>query len=180
MALTIQFIFQAAVMSILLYGCTTWALTKWMEKKPDGNYARILQAILNKSWRQHPTKQLLYGHLPLIMKTIRIRRTRHAGHCWRSRDELISDLLLWSPSQGRAKAEQSAQTYIQQLCVDTGCSPEDLLEVMDGREGWWERVRDIHADGETWWWWWYLLFFFHWVSESLTNIFFLALFIGNF
>ena len=29
--------FQAAVMSILLYGCTTWTLTKRMEKKLDGN-----------------------------------------------------------------------------------------------------------------------------------------------
>ena len=48
---------QASVMSILLYGCTTWTLTKRMEKKLDGNYRRMLQAILNKSWRQHPTPQ---------------------------------------------------------------------------------------------------------------------------
>ena len=42
--------FQAAVVSILLYGCTTWTLTKRMEKKLDGNYTRMLRAILNKSW----------------------------------------------------------------------------------------------------------------------------------
>ena len=30
--------FQAAVVSILLYGCTTWTLTKRMDKKLDGNY----------------------------------------------------------------------------------------------------------------------------------------------
>ena len=41
--------FQAAVVSILLYGCTTWTLTKRMEKKLDGNYTRMLRAILNKS-----------------------------------------------------------------------------------------------------------------------------------
>ena len=46
--------FQAAVVSILLYGCTTWTLTKRLEKKLDGNYTRMLRAILNKSWRQHP------------------------------------------------------------------------------------------------------------------------------
>ena len=50
--------FQVAVVSILLYGCTTWTLTKWMEKKLDGNYTRKLRAILNKSWRQHPTKHI--------------------------------------------------------------------------------------------------------------------------
>ena len=76
--------FQAAVVSILLYGCTTWTLTKLMEKKLDGNYTRMLRAILNKSWRQHPTKHQMYGHQPPITKTINVRRTRHAGHCWRS------------------------------------------------------------------------------------------------
>ena len=72
--------------------------------------------ILNRSWRQHPTKQQLYGHIPPITKTIQIRRTRHARHCWRSRDELISDVLLWTPSHSRAKAGRPARTYIQQLC----------------------------------------------------------------
>ena len=81
--------FQAAVTSILLYGCTTWTLTKRLEKKLDGNYTRMLRAILNKSWQQHPTRHQLYGHLPPITKTIQVRRTRHAGHCWRSRDELM-------------------------------------------------------------------------------------------
>ena len=77
-------------MSILLYGCTTWTPTKCMEKKLDVNYTRMLRAILNKSRRQHPTKQQLYGHLPLTTKTLQVRRIRHAGHCWRSKDELIS------------------------------------------------------------------------------------------
>ena len=81
--------FQAAIVSI--YGCTTWTLTKQVEKKLDGNYTRILRAILKKSWRQHLTKQQLYGHLPPITKTIQVRRTRHAGHTWRRWAELISD-----------------------------------------------------------------------------------------
>ena len=103
--------FQAAVTSILLYGCTTWTLTKRLEKKLDGNYTRMLRAILNKSWRQHPTRHQLYGHLPPITKTIQVRRTRHAGHCWRSRDELIRDVLLWTPTHGRAKAGRPARTF---------------------------------------------------------------------
>ena len=73
--------FQAAIVSILLYGCTTWTLTKRLEKKLDGNYKRMLRAILNKSWQQQPTKHQLYGHLPPITKTIQVRRNRHAGHC---------------------------------------------------------------------------------------------------
>ena len=140
--------FQAVIVSILLYGCTIWTLTKRLEKKLDGNYTRMLQAILNKSWRQQPTKQQLYGHLPTLTKTIKVRRTRHAGHC-RSGNELISDVLLWTPSQGRTKAGRPARTYIQQLCEDKECSPEDLPDAINDRERWQERVRDIRADGTT-------------------------------
>ena len=85
------------------------------------------------------------AHLPPITKTIQVRQTRHAGHCWRSRDELIRDVLLWIPTHGRAKAGQPARTYIQQLCEDTGCCPEDLPRAMNDREEWRERVRDIRA-----------------------------------
>ena len=141
--------FQAAVVSILLYGCTTWMLKKRLEKKPDGSYSRMLRAILNKSWRQHPTKHQLDGHLPPISKTIQVRRAWHAGHCWRSRDELISDVLLWTPTYGRRKAGRPARTYIQQLSDDTGCSPEDLPEAMNDREKCRERVRDIRASVTT-------------------------------
>ena len=102
-------------MSILLYSCTTWTLTKRVRKKLDGNYTRILRAILNKSWKLHPTMQQLYGHLPPITKIIKVRRTRYAEHCWRSRDEFISDVPLWTSSHGRAKAERQARIYIQQL-----------------------------------------------------------------
>ena len=148
--------FQAAIVSILLYGYTTWTLTKRPEKKLDGNYTRMLRAILNKSWRQHPTKHQLYGHLPSITKTIQARRTRNAGHCWRSREELIRDILLWTPTYGRAKTGRPARTYIQQLCEDTGCSSEDLTEAMNDKGKWWERVWDIRASGTTWRWWWYI------------------------
>ena len=145
--------FQAAVVSILIYGCTTWTLTKRLEKKLDGNYTRMLRAMLNKSWWQHPTRHQLYGHLPPITKTIQVRRTRHAGHCWGSRDELINDVLLLTPTCDRAIARRPARIYIQQLCEDTGCSPKDLPEAMNYKEKLRERVRDIRAGGTTWWWW---------------------------
>ena len=34
--------FQAAIVLILLYGCTTWTQIKRLEKKLDGNYTRML------------------------------------------------------------------------------------------------------------------------------------------
>ena len=97
-----------------------------------------------------PQVLIFYGRM-----AIQVRRTRPAGHCWRSRDELIRDVLLWTPTYGRAKAGRPAPTYIQQLCEDTGCCPEDLPRAMNDREEWRERVRDIRAASTTWWWWWW-------------------------
>ena len=116
------------------------------EKKLVGTYTRMLRAILNKSWQQHPTRRQLYGHLP----PIQARRTRHAGHCWRSKDEIVSDVLLWTPAYNQSKAGRPARSFIQQLCDDTGYNPEDLPEAMNDRETWRERVWDIRASRTTW------------------------------
>ena len=122
-----------------------------MEKKLDGNYTRLLQAVLKGHCRTHPTKQVLYSHLPPITKTIHVRRTRHARHCRRSKDELISDILLWTSSHERGRP---TGTYIQQLCADTGYSLENHPGAMDDRNVWRERIREIRAGNTTWWWWW--------------------------
>ena len=43
---------------------------------------------------------------------------------------------IWIPTHSRAKAGRPVRTYIQQLCEDTGCSPEDMPEAMTiGRSG---------------------------------------------
>ena len=78
-----------------------------------------IRAILSKSWRQHPTKQQLHGHLPPITKTIKVRRTRHGGHSWRRREALISDVLQWASSHGRAKARGPSRTYIRDVVLKT-------------------------------------------------------------
>ena len=54
-----------------------------------------------------------------------------------------------TPTHGCASVGRPARTYIQQLCEDTGCNPEDLPEAMSDRERWRETVRDIRADGAT-------------------------------
>ena len=137
--------FQATVASVLMYGCTTWTLTKNMEKRLDGNYTRMLRAVLNISWKQHPTKQLLYGPLPPISQTIKERRARFAGHCWRSKAEIISDVLLWAPKHGNSSQGGRRKNYIKQLCDDAECHPDDLPNMMSDRAIWRERVTRIRA-----------------------------------
>ena len=98
----------------------------------------------------NPGKSSSSFHLLLLL-------TRHAGHCWRSKDEIVSDVLLWTPAYGQSKAGRPARTFIQQLCDDKGCNPEDLPKAMNDRETWRERVRDICASRTSWWWWLLLL-----------------------
>ena len=64
-------------------GCTIWTLIKRFAKKLNRNSTRILRVMLNKYWKQHHARN---SHLTLISKTIQLRRKRHAGHGWRSKD----------------------------------------------------------------------------------------------
>ena len=99
---------------------------------------QILEAISHKT--------ATVGHLFPISKAIQIRRTRHMGHCRRSKDELISDVPLWTPSHGRTSVGRPARTHLSELnCKNTGYSLEDLPEAMDDRDEWRERDRETHA-----------------------------------
>ena len=65
---------------------------------------------------------------------------RFAGHCWRAKQEITSDLLLWSPNYGKRRVGRPAITYIDQLCRDTGCLPNDLPTLLQDRDGWSDRL----------------------------------------
>ena len=106
---------------------------------------------MHKYERQHPTKQQQYGHLPAISQTIQIRQ-RHIGHCWWSKDEFRSDIILWTPTHGHSSVGWPVNTYIYQLRVDTGCSLEDLPGVIDHRMDGEKKSRDSMSSV----WQWYL------------------------
>ena len=91
--------FQAAVVSILLYGCITWTLAKRLKKN---NYTRMLRVILNKSWRQHPTRHQLYGHLPPIYprQTNQTCRTLLEKQGWAHKRCTSMDPHIW-PGKSR-------------------------------------------------------------------------------
>ena len=86
----------------------------------------MLRAILNRSWQQHPTRRQLYGHLPPITKTYKQDKPDMPDTTGEAK-MIVSDVLLWTPEYGQSKAGRPARTFIQQLCDDTGCNPEDLL-----------------------------------------------------
>ena len=118
---------QILAVSMLLYRCTTWTLTKCMKNKIDGHYTwcfeQILETTPNKT-AVRPVTTHLKNHQ---------RRTRLPVHSRRSKNKLISDLLLWTPRYERASVGRQARTYLQQLCADTGYIFEERW--MIGTEG---------------------------------------------
>ena len=106
----------------------------------DKNFVSNIEQVLAATPHKAPTIRPHASH-----HENQVRWTRHAGHSWRSRDELISDVLLWTP------------TYAEQKQEDPLKHTEDLPKAMNDREKWRERVRDIRASGTTWWWWWLVL-----------------------
>ena len=88
-------LFKTAVaVYLLLYACTKLTLTKHFEDKLYINYLRMRRALMNKSWKQHPTINSFTATYMPSEKTFKIRRTRHVGRCWRSKYEFISEIFL--------------------------------------------------------------------------------------
>ena len=116
----------------------------------------MVWAVLNKSYWQHPLKQLLYSHLLTITETIEVRRTRHPGRgCW-NWNEFRSKDLFWARTKEHIGVSRVAQKYIHKLCANTGYRLEELSREMDDRDGLmcvcggyvceWERERGRERD----------------------------------
>ena len=135
--------FRACVESILLYNSETWTVTRSMEIEIDGLYTKLLRRILNLSWRDHVTNKELYGDIPPLSSTIRQRRMRFAGHCFRAGDQPVSKLVFWSP-KGKRSRGPGLKTYPKMLAEDTGVNSEnEINNLMGDRHIWCQRVRDV-------------------------------------
>ena len=76
----------------------------------------MLGAVINVSWKDHPTNRDLYGKLLPITEVICESRLRFAGHCFRNKNELASDLVLWAPTHGSRKSGRPCKNYIDKTC----------------------------------------------------------------
>ena len=95
------------------------------------------------SWQDHLTNEQLYSNIPKISKSICMQRLRFAGHSWRSKDEVASDLVLWQPQHGIRSRGRPAKTYIDQLRDDTDLlTIDEIKTAMNDREGWKKYVMD--------------------------------------
>ena len=89
------------------------------------------------------------------------------GHWWRSKDDLISDVLIWTQTHGHTSFEPPVRIYLHQHCADNGGNLEDLLGAMDDGNLWKERVREICAISVIWWWWGCIYIFYYIFNRSI-------------
>ena len=80
------------------------------------------------------------SHLHPISQTIQKTWVRHAGYCWWSKNELISDILLWTLIN---QCWPTSKDYIHQLGADSRCRPRAWPIETDG-----ERRRERNRDSK--------------------------------
>ena len=122
---------------VLLYGCESWTFTSALERSLDGCYTRMLRAALNISWQSFVPNEELYGTLPRISDKVAWRRLGLAGHCFRHKELLAGELVLWEPTHGRRGRGRPSATFIDTLKRDLGTDDKLELEVcMTNQEDW--------------------------------------------
>ena len=135
-------LFRATVEPILLYGAETWTMNAKMHRRLDGCYTNMLRRIQNMSWKDHHTLSEIYGNIPKLSTRLAERRARFAGHCFRAKDEAVSDLVFWKPSNSRKL------TFPDVISRDTGIDVKELPTAMEDRDCWREIVLNISPKGE--------------------------------
>ena len=91
------------------------------------------------------TNRELYNNIPRITSLIREQRMRFAGHCWRSNNELVSDVLLWTPKHDQRSRGRPAKTFVDQMIEDIEYEMEELINVMENRNEWKKRVLECRV-----------------------------------
>ena len=142
--------FQAVVMSVPWYSCTTWILMKCLEKKLDENdVAYCFEQILEAAVYITAVVQLLTSHLTYHPSKINKTCCAVLAKQWQTHK-------WYSPidtTHRQTSVEQPAKTDMHQLCVDTGCHVEDLLRMMTDKDRLWESFKGICTISMPWWWW---------------------------
>lgn len=126
-------LFRATVEPVLLYGCETWTVNQEMLNRLNGFYTRLLRIVDNVDWTAHVRNSYLYGNglIPPLADTIAKRTLKFAGHAFRAKEQLISDLLLFEPKPTSAKV-----SYLKTLCLHTGATKEELAGLMSDWDSW--------------------------------------------
>ena len=127
-------------------------VSSYMAVKPGQwrKISRLLMRAQNISWREHKTKAEVFDGIPQISSILAQRRARFASHCYRSKDQIISDVICMRfPRTSRGRRPFN---YIDSIERDINQDINDLPNLMADRVSW-KSIVNSFSDAAAWWWW---------------------------
>ena len=106
-------VYQACVLSTLLYGSEAWTLYMWQERKLNAFHMRCLRRLLGITWQDRVTYAniLSQAGVQSLFGILSQRRLRWLGHVCRMDDGRIPKDILYSELyQGNASNRTSSFT----------------------------------------------------------------------
>jgi hypothetical protein len=140
-------VYRATILPVVLYGCETWSLTPREEQRLRVIENRALRSILGPKrgeatgeWRRLHNEELndLYSS-PNIIRVIKSRRMRWAGHVARMREKRDACRILVGRPEGRRPLGRPRCRWEDNIKMDlqeVGCGGMDWIEVAQDRDRW--------------------------------------------
>jgi len=146
-------LFNTTCVTILLYGCESWVISKDMENKINAFATSCYRIMLNIKRTDRVPNSTIYNmtNTSCLIERVRTQQLKFLGHILRMPDdEPVKLYALYAPSHGRkrpGRQHTSYLTYIQHLFGDYDgmLSTEQLVTLAQDRSKWRKLVVDCSA-----------------------------------
>ncbi len=135
-------IYEACLLSILLYGCESWPTYSRQERRLNAFHLRCLRKISGVSWEDKVSdvRVLELSHSSNLWTVIRRRRLRWIGHLRRMDDSRIPKSILFGElAAGKRSVGHPLLRYkdsIKRDLKDFGITPNTWELLADDRASW--------------------------------------------
>jgi len=136
-------IYRNIILPVVLYGCKTWSLTMREERRLRLFENRVLRKVFGPNWdevtgewRKMHNENLndLYSS-PNIVRVVKSRRMRWAGHVARMGVDRVADRVLVGKPEGKKPLGRPRRRWANNIKMD-------LQEVGGGHGDWMELAQD--------------------------------------
>jgi hypothetical protein len=140
-------IYRTIILPVALYGCETWSLTLKKERRLRVFENRVLRRIFGSKrdevrgeWRELQNEELnaLYS-LPNIVRVIKSRRVRWAGHVARMGEGKVVYRVLVGKPEGRrplGRPRRRWEDNVRMNLQEVGCECVDWFGLAQDRDRW--------------------------------------------
>jgi len=140
-------IYRNIILPVVLYGCETWSLTLREERKLRVFENMVLRRIFGHrkdevtgEWMRLHNEELNDAYSsPSIVRVIKSRRMRWAGHVARMGEERGVYRVLVGKPEGRRPLERTRRRSVDNIRMDlqvVGCGYMDWIGLAQDRDGW--------------------------------------------